>query len=416
MLGGGGREHSLCWAISQNPRCDQLYCAPGNAGISEVAVCIDLDICNCEQVGEFCSRTGIDFVVVGPEAPLAHGVSDALRADGMLVFGPSKAAAELETSKAFTKRLCDAAGIPTARYAVFSAADEAKAHVRGHPLPVVVKDDGLAAGKGVTIAQTEAEAVSAIDKIFADHRPDAAVDPKSVVIEEFLEGVEASFFVLTDGKTVMPFGTAKDYKRAFDGDEGPNTGGMGAISPAPVMTADVVDRALSDIIHPTLDELEGRGIRYQGVLYAGLMIHEGSPSLLEYNVRFGDPECQALMIRIGAQALDAMHACASGRLSDAKVNWAIDHAMTVVMATRGYPGEFAKGTVIKGLEELTATSSFRVFHAATKWSGDSLTASGGRVLNVTARSDTASGARCAAYDAIGRIDWKEGFWRSDIGS
>ena len=252
VLGGGGREHSLCWAISQNPRCDQLYCAPGNAGISEVAVCIDLDICDCEQVGEFCSRTGIDFVVVGPEAPLAHGVSDALRADGMLVFGPSKAAAELETSKAFTKRLCDAAGIPTARYAVFSAADEAKAHVRGHPLPVVVKDDGLAAGKGVTIAQTEAEAVLAIDKIFADHMPDEVADPKSVVIEEFLEGVEASFFVLTDGKTVMPFGTAKDYKRAFDGDEGPNTGGMGAISPAPVMTADVVGRALSDIIHPTL--------------------------------------------------------------------------------------------------------------------------------------------------------------------
>ena len=415
VLGGGGREHSLCWAIRQNPRCDTLYCAPGNAGIAEVANCQELDICDRAGVSAFCKSKDVEFVVVGPEAPLAHGISDALRSEGLLVFGPSKAAARLETSKAFTKGICDAAGISTARYAVFDDPEKAKAHVRRHELPVVVKDDGLAAGKGVTVAQTTAEAVDAIDRIFERQDDDENGSGSSVVIEDFLDGEEASFFVLTDGETVLPFGTAKDYKRAFDGDSGPNTGGMGALSPAPAMTTEVVQRALNDIIHPTLDELTRRGIRYQGVLYAGLMIRDARPSLVEYNVRFGDPECQVLMIRLGAQAFDAMHACADGTLRDARVNWAPDHALTVVMAARGYPGQVVNGSAIKGLGRVPATSSFRVFHAATARSQDRLTANGGRVLNVTARSDSASGARSAVYKAIGQIDWPNGFFRSDIG-
>ncbi len=415
VLGGGGREHSLCWAIKQNPRCDTLYCAPGNAGIAEVAICRELDICDRIQVSEFCKWKDIEFVVVGPEAPLAHGISDALRSDGFLVFGPGQAAASLETSKAFTKGICDSAGISTARYAVFDDPEKARAHVRECELPVVVKDDGLAAGKGVTVARSATEAIEAIDSIF--DKQDAVRNAPSavVVIEEFLAGEEASFFVLTDGETVLPFGTARDYKRAYDGDSGPNTGGMGALSPAPAMTTEVVQRALDDIVHPTLDELRRRGIRFQGVLYAGLMIQNGRPSLLEYNVRFGDPECQVLMIRLGAQAFDAMHACAKGTLQDARVNWAPDHAITVVMATRGYPGRVVNGSAIKGLDSMSATSSFRVFHAATARSRDGLTATGGRVLNVTARSDSAPGARRTVYESIGQIDWQQGFFRCDIG-
>lgn len=415
VLGGGGREHSLCWAIKQNPRCDTLFCAPGNAGIAEVATCVEMDICDRTQVEKFCKRKNVDFVIVGPEAPLAYGISDALRSEGLLVFGPGQAASRLETSKVYTKGVCEAAGVPTARYVLFDDQAEAKAHVRKRELPVVVKDDGLAAGKGVTVAQTAKEAIDAIDQIFAEHESDENTLKKSVLIEDFLDGEEASCFVLTDGETVLPFGTAKDYKRAFDGDCGPNTGGMGAISPAPAMTAEVVQRTMNDIIHPTLDELRRRGIRYQGVLYAGLMIQDDRPRLLEYNVRFGDPECQVLMIRLGAQALDAMHACANGTLRDARVNWAPDHAVTVVMATRGYPGHVVSGSVIKGLDDISATSSLRVFHAATARSRDLLTAAGGRVLNVTARSDSASGARNAVYESIGRVDWRKGFFRSDIG-
>ena len=415
VLGGGGREHSLCWAIKQNPRCDTLFCAPGNAGIAEIATCVELDICDRMAVGKFCKRKNVEFVVVGPEAPLAHGISDALRSEGLLVFGPGQAASRLETSKAFTKGVCEAAGIPTARYVVFDDPAKAKAYIQKRELPVVVKDDGLAAGKGVTVAQTANEAIEAIDKIFAEYESGKKTLASSVLIEDFLDGEEASFFVLTDGETILPFGTAKDYKRAFDGDCGPNTGGMGAISPAPAMTAGVAQRAMNDIIHPTLDELRRRGVRYQGVLYAGLMIRDERPSLLEYNVRFGDPECQVLMIRLGAQAFDAMHACASGTLRDARVNWARDHALTVVMATRGYPGHVVGGSVIKGLDSISATSSLRVFHAATTRSRDRLTATGGRVLNVTARSESPSGARRAVYESIGRIDWRKGFYRSDIG-
>ena len=412
ILGSGGREHALAWAAMQNPKCDRLIVAPGNAGIAEIAECAALDIMDGAAVVTFAGENAVDFVIIGPEAPLAEGVADDLRGAGFLVFGPAKAAAALEASKAFTKEICDAAGAPTAAYGRFTEAAPARDYIRSQGAPIVVKADGLAAGKGVIVAMDEATALEAIDDMFGGAFGGAGAE---VVIEEFLDGEEASFFVLCDGETALPFGTAQDHKRAGEGDTGPNTGGMGAYSPAPVMTEAVTQKALDEIIRPCLAEMARRGTPFQGVLFAGLMISGGQPKLIEYNVRFGDPECQVIMMRLGAQAFDLIHAAAEGRLSEARVNWADDHAMTVVMAARGYPGSYEKGTEIKGIAECPEDSAHMVFHAGTARAEGRVVATGGRVLNVTARGGTLRQAADRAYAMVDRIDWLQGVCRRDIG-
>ena len=412
ILGGGGREHALAWAVAQNPKCDRLIVAPGNAGIAEIAECAALDIEDGGAVASFAAENNVGFVIVGPEAPLAAGVADRLTEAGILTFGPSAAAARLEASKAFTKEICDACGAPTAAWARFSDAEAARAHVRQQGAPIVVKADGLAAGKGVVVAQTEDEALAAIDDMFSGAYGAAGTE---VVIEECMTGEEASFFVLADGSSVLPIGTAQDHKRAFDGDTGPNTGGMGAYSPAPILTEATAKRALDEIVRPTVEELARRGTPFQGVLYAGLMIEDGRPRLVEYNVRFGDPECQVLMMRLGAQILDLLLAAAEGRLSQMRVNWSDDHALTVVMAAKGYPGDYTKGTEIRSLGDVPEDSRHMVFHAGTRADQGRILASGGRVLNLTARAPALAEAQEAAYDMLERIDWPEGFARSDIG-
>ncbi|MCZ4269461.1 phosphoribosylamine--glycine ligase [Rhodobacteraceae bacterium G21628-S1] len=412
ILGSGGREHALAWAVMQNPKCDRLIVAPGNAGIAKIADCASLNAEDGGAVVTFAEENAIDFVIVGPEAPLAAGVADRLRDAGILVFGPSEAAARLEASKSFTKEICDAANAPTAGYGHFTDAEAAKAHVRANGAPIVVKADGLAAGKGVIVAMDEQTALDAIDDMFGGAFGGAGAE---VVIEEFMEGEEASLFVLCDGEEILSIGTAQDHKRVGEGDTGLNTGGMGAYSPAPILSAEVEARAMEEIVKPTMRVMAERGMPYQGVLYAGLMIKDGQPRLVEYNVRFGDPECQVLMMRLGAQALDLMQAAAEGRLADARVNWAEDHAITVVMAANGYPGDYQKGSEIKGLAALPEDSTNMVFHAGTKAEGDKILANGGRVLNVTARGDSLTEARDRAYAMVDQIDWPEGFVRRDIG-
>ncbi len=412
ILGSGGREHSLAWAVLQNPKCDKLIVAPGNAGIAQIADCATIDINDGGTVVEFAARNNIDFVIVGPEAPLAAGVADRLREAGVLVFGPSKAAAALEASKAFTKEICDACNAPTAAYGHFTDAAAAKAYVQAQGAPIVVKADGLAAGKGVIIAETVAQAEAAIDDMFGGEFGEAGAE---VVIEEFMEGEEASFFILCDGENILPIGTAQDHKRVGDGDTGPNTGGMGAYSPAPVLTDEIAERAMAEIIRPCMAEMVKRGIPYQGVLYAGLMIENGAPRLMEYNVRFGDPECQVLMMRLGAQVMDLLHAAAEGRLDAMRVNWADDHALTVVLAAAGYPGSYEKGSAIGGLDAMPEDSSNMVFHAGTAERDGQIVAVGGRVLNVTARGDTLAQAQARAYAMVDAVDWPEGFCRRDIG-
>ena len=412
ILGSGGREHALAWACLQNPKCDRLVVAPGNGGIAQIADCAALNPEDAGEVVDFAAEETIDFVIIGPEGPLAAGVADALRAAGILCFGPSQAAAELEASKAFTKEICDAAGAPTAAYARFTEAEPARAYIRQQGAPIVVKADGLAAGKGVIVAMSEAEALAAVDDMFAGSFGGAGAE---VVIEAFLEGEEASFFVLCDGETVLPIGTAQDHKRAYDGDAGPNTGGMGAYSPAPVMTDAIILKTMDEIIRPTMAEMARRGTPFSGVLFAGLMIKHGAPRLIEYNVRFGDPECQCLMLRLGGQALDLMLACAEGRLGDMAVNWAEDHAMCVVMAAQGYPGSYEKGSVIRGLEEMPETSHEMCFHAGTTRRDGQYLANGGRVLGLTARGENLRAARDRAYALVDRVDWPEGVCRSDIG-
>ncbi|HMS97009.1 MAG TPA: phosphoribosylamine--glycine ligase, partial [Tabrizicola sp.] len=385
ILGSGGREHALAWAVKQNPKCDRLIVAPGNAGIAMLAECADLNILDGAAVVTFCEENAVDFVIVGPEAPLAAGVADASRQAGLLTFGPSAAAARLEASKAFTKEICDACGAPTAGYARFTEAGPAKDYIRAQGAPIVVKADGLAAGKGVIVAMTEAEALAAVDDMFGGEFGAAGAE---VVIEEFMAGEEASFFILTDGVNALPIGTAQDHKRVGDGDTGPNTGGMGAYSPALVLTDAIQKQAMAEIVLPTIREMARRGTPYQGVLYAGLMIEAGRARLVEYNARFGDPEAQVLMMRLGAQALDLMLACAEGRLAEAQVNWAADHALTVVMAAKGYPGAYQKGSEIRGLDRCPEDSRHMVFHAGTRDQDGTIVANGGRVLNVTARGDT----------------------------
>ncbi len=412
ILGAGGREHAIAWAVSQNPKCDRLIVAPGNAGIAQIADCAALDILDGDAVAGFAAENAIDLVIIGPEAPLAAGVADRCRAAGLTVFGPSAEAARLEVSKAFTKEICDAAGAPTAGYAHFTDHAAARAYIEANGAPIVVKADGLAAGKGVVVAMTTDEALAAVDDMFGGEFGAAGAE---VVIEEFMQGEEASFFLLCDGETVLPIGTAQDHKRAFDGDTGPNTGGMGAYSPAPILDTAVAQAALERIVRPTMAEMARRGTPYQGVLYAGLMIENGQPRLVEYNARFGDPECQVLMMRLGGQALDLIQACAEGRLADMTVAWAEDHALTVVLAAQGYPGDYDKGSEIRGLDALDETSSAMVFHAGTAQRDGRIVATGGRVLNVTARATTLAEARDRAYAMVAAVDWPEGFCRSDIG-
>ncbi len=412
ILGSGGREHALAWAVKQNPKCDRLIVAPGNTGIAQIAECADIDIMDGGAVVEFATGNAVDFVIIGPEAPLAVGVADRLRDAGILCFGPGQAAAQLEASKAFTKEICAAVNAPTAAYGHFTDAQAAKDYVRQQGAPIVVKADGLAAGKGVIMAMDLDTALAAIDDMFGGDFGDAGAE---VVIEEFMEGEEASFFVLCDGENLLPIGSAQDHKRAYDGDKGPNTGGMGAYSPAPVMTDAVIAKTMDEIVRPTMAEMARRGMPFQGVLFVGLMIKDGQPRLVEYNVRFGDPECQVLMMRLGAQLFDLLQAAAEGRLDQAQVNWADDHALTVVLAADGYPGAYEKGSVIGGLETLPEDSTHMLFHAGTAEKDGQIVATGGRVLAATARGATLAEAQAQAYKMVDMVDWPEGFCRRDIG-
>lgn len=412
IIGSGGREHSLAWAVAQNPKCENLIVAPGNAGIAEIAVCADIDIYNNSQVLEFSQNNKIDLVIIGPEGPLANGISDLLRKSGIKVFGCSKEAARLESSKKFTKDLCKKVGVPTANFEFFNNSKKAKEYVIKQGVPIVIKLDGLAAGKGVVVARDQKTAFNAIDD-FLDQKE--SILENKILIEEFLEGEEASFFVLSDGKNLLPIGSAQDHKTAYDNDQGPNTGGMGAYSPAPILTQSIMDLTIESIIKPTIEEMSNRGTPYKGVLFAGLMIRNGTPKLIEYNVRLGDPECQALMIRLGPQVLDLIIACVSTKLDQAKVNWADDHSVTIVLATKGYPGNYKNGSKIRFVEELKSDSLNQIFHAGTKRDNSSLIANGGRVLNITARGGSLLEARDRAYNTLEKIDWPEGFYRSDIG-
>lgn len=412
VIGSGGREHALVWKIAQSPLVEEIYCAPGNAGIAEEAVCLALPADDHGAVIAFCRERRIDLVVIGPEAPLVAGLADALDAAGIAAFGPGAAAARLEGSKGFTKDLCRAHAIPTAAYERFSDAAAAAAYVRAKGAPLVVKADGLAAGKGVTVATSEAEALAAVDAIFSGRFGAAGAE---AVIEDRLDGEEASFFALCDGTHVLPLATAQDHKRAGDGDTGPNTGGMGSYSPAPVMSAELVARTMGEIVAPTVAALAAAGTPYRGVLYAGLMIDREGPKLIEYNVRFGDPECQVLMMRLRSDLVPLMLACARGGLAGMRAEWSDDAALTVVMAARGYPGDYRKGSEIRGLDAAQADPAVKIFHAGTARADGRLVAAGGRVLNVTARGRDVRAARARAYAAVGAIDWPDGFCRRDIG-
>jgi phosphoribosylamine---glycine ligase len=412
LIGSGGREHALAWAISASPVLAKLCCAPGNAGIAEVAQCVDLDIGDHAAIIRFCVDQRIDLVVVGPEAPLVAGLADDLTAANIKVFGPCKAAAQLEGSKGFTKDLCREFSIPTGAYGRFGNARDAKAYLATQPVPIVVKADGLAAGKGVVVAETKAAAEAAIDACFAGAFGAAGSE---VVIEEFLVGEEASFFALVDGVHALPLATVQDHKRVGDGDTGPNTGGMGAYSPAPVMTPEMIRRTMDEIIRPTVAGMAQRGTPFKGVLFLGVMVTESGPRLYEYNVRFGDPECQVLMMRLKSDLLTALIATADGALRNFDLRWHDDAALTVVMAAKGYPGAYEQNTPIAGLDRARAVEGVEVFHAGTRRDGDRLLATGGRVLSVTARGKTVSEAQQRAYEAVRRIDWPGGFYRTDIG-
>jgi len=412
ILGSGGREHALAWKIAASPLADKLYCAPGNAGIAQEAECVPLDLADHPAVIAFCKDTKIDLVVVGPEVPLVGGIADDLEAAGIKTFGPSKWAARLEGSKGFTKDLCKAHGIPTAAYQRFKHAREAKDYVRAKGAPIVVKADGLAAGKGVVVADSVAEAEAAIDMIFGGGVGQPAWE---IVIEDCLVGEEASFFALCDGETAFALASAQDHKRVYDGDKGPNTGGMGAYSPAPVMTAEMNARVMEEIIQPTVRALASMGAPYKGVLFAGLMITASGPQLIEFNVRFGDPECQVLMLRMKSDLLPALIAARDGQLKHFDLRWYDDAALTVVMATKGYPGNYGKGSVIEGLDAAAQVEGVEIFHAGTKAEGGRILANGGRVLNVCARGKTVAEAQRRAYSAVDKINWPDGFCRRDIG-
>ena len=412
LLGSGGREHALAWKLAASPLTDRLYCAPGNAGIAQQAECVALDITDHAAIVAFCKASAIDFVVVGPEAPLVAGVVDDLEAAGFKTFGPSRLAARLEGSKGFTKDLCRANNIPTAAYERFTTPGPAKDYLRRQGAPIVVKADGLAAGKGVVVAQTLAEAEAAIDMMFEGGLGAAGAE---VVVEEFMAGEEASFFALCDGDNAVPLASAQDHKRVGDGDTGPNTGGMGAYSPAPVMTPDITARTMDEIVGPTLRAMKAMGSPFKGVLFAGLMITRDGPKLIEYNARFGDPETQVMMPRMMSDLVPALMASRDGQLKNFDLRWYPDTALTVVMAAKGYPGDYKRGSVIEGLDAAAEVEGVEIFHAGTKSDGGKILANGGRVLNVSAIAATVTRAQALAYQAVGRINWPEGFCRRDIG-
>jgi phosphoribosylamine---glycine ligase len=410
LIGSGGREHALAWKLAQSPKLSEFYVAPGNPGIAEHAIIADINADDHQAVVAFCRDKAIDLVVVGPEAPLVAGLADVLRDAGITVFGPSAAAAQLEGSKGFTKDLCARYDIPTGAYQRFTEAAAAKAYVQRQGAPIVVKADGLAAGKGVTVAMTVEEALAAIDDCFDGAFGAAGAE---VVVEAYLDGEEASFFCLSDGKTALALATAQDHKRVGDGDTGPNTGGMGAYSPAPVMTAEMVSRTMKEIIEPTIRGMAESGYPFTGVFFAGLMITAKGPELIEYNVRFGDPETQVLMMRLKSDLLDLLHAAATGTLDQVSAEWSDDVALTVVMASKGYPGSYDKGTPIAALPQTGAGE--KVFHAGTALKDGALVATGGRVLNVTAAAKTVAEAQARAYALVDRVKWENGFCRRDIG-
>jgi phosphoribosylamine--glycine ligase len=412
LVGSGGREHSLAWSISASPLVSKLYCAPGNAGMAQIAECVAIEAIALDRLVAFAKEARIDFVVIGPEAPLTAGLADRFEAAGIKSLGPSEAGAQLEASKGFVKDLCREHGIPTATYRRFRDQAAARQYASSLPHPIVIKADGLAHGKGVIIAETETDSRQAIESMFGGAFGDAG---REVVIEEFLRGEEASFFALTDGTHVLPLASAQDHKRAFDGDKGPNTGGMGAYSPAPVLTQALEAEVVARIVKPTIDAMRARGTPYQGVLYAGLMITGEGPKLIEFNCRFGDPECQVLMLRLKSDLLPALMAARDGVLGTFDLRWSSDVALTVVMAASGYPGSYRKGTEIRNLADAGRVEGVEIFHAGTEVRSGRLFATGGRVLNVSAVGKTVQQARDRAYEAIARIEWPEGFCRKDIG-
>jgi phosphoribosylamine---glycine ligase len=413
VVGSGGREHALCWAIARSPLCERLFCAPGNAGIADVARCAPVAVDDASGLVALAEAEAIDFAVIGPETPLVAGLVDRLEEAGIRAFGPAAEAAILEGSKAFMKDLCTRYEIPTAAWRRFDEPDAAKEYIHRQRAPLVVKADGLAAGKGVIICRTDNEAYAAIDHILIEDGFGKA--GAAVIVEEFLEGEEASFFALVNGTTMVPLASAQDHKAAFDGDEGPNTGGMGAYSPAPVVTPELAKTIMDRIMWPTVRGMAAEGRPYTGLLYAGVMITNEGPKVLEFNVRFGDPECQPLIMRMKSDVLEALIACREGRLDRLALEWHDDAALTVVMATRGYPGPYPKGSVIRGLERAAALEDVVVFHAGTEVSEGACVASGGRVLGVTARGPSVAAAQRRAYEAVDLIDWPEGFCRRDIG-
>jgi phosphoribosylamine---glycine ligase len=411
LLGSGGREHALAWKIASSPLVTKLWCAPGNAGIAREAECVGLDIADHGAVIDFCKTNAVELVVVGPETPLAAGIVDDLTAAGIKAFGPSKQAAQLEGSKGFTKDLCRECAIPTGAYRRFDNAEDALAYVRAQGAPIVVKADGLAAGKGVVVAMTLAEAERAVAMMFAGGLGAAGAE---VVIEEYLAGREISFFALCDGETAIPLASAQDHKRAFDHDQGPNTGGMGAYSPTPFVTPAIHDAIMTKIILPTVAGMKARGMPFSGVLYAGVMLTEQGPKLFEFNVRFGDPECQVLMLRMMSDLVPACLAACQGQLRNFDLRWFPDPAVTVVMAAKGYPGDYNKGSRISALDAASKIEGVEIFHAGTQLLDGVLTANGGRVLNICASGKTVAQAQARAYQAVDRIDWPDGFCRRDI--
>ncbi|MBI3419933.1 MAG: phosphoribosylamine--glycine ligase [Proteobacteria bacterium] len=415
IIGSGGREHALAWAIKKSHALEKLYCAPGNAGIENLATCLPVAVDDIPGIVDAAKKHQIGLVVIGPEGPLVAGLADALRDEDIPVFGPNKNAAQIEGSKGFMKDLCASAGVPTAKYKRFTSAEEARAYVKQKGAPIVVKADGLAAGKGVTVAMTLDEAMKAIDQAMVEDVFGEA--GKSVVIEEYMEGEEASFFALVDGDGAMAFAHAQDHKRAFDGDQGPNTGGMGAYSPAPIISRDMQERVMRDIIFPTARALAAAEMPFNGVLFAGLMITKTGPRLIEFNARFGDPETQAILPRLQSDLLDALYKTATGELRRVKLEWKNEAALCVVMAAKGYPGAYEKGSVIKGLQDAAAVPNAVVFHAGTRGGGpgEEIQAWGGRVLGVTGWGKTVKEAQHHAYWAVDQIEWEQGFCRRDIG-
>ena len=414
VVGSGGREHALCWTLAKSPKCTKLYCAPGNPGIADVAECLPIAVDQIDALIKACTDHAIDFVVIGPELPLTLGLADAVRAKGIACFGPSQLAAELEGSKGFMKDICSKAGVPTAAYRRFTNADEAKAYIRAEGAPIVVKADGLAAGKGVTVAQSIDEAIAAVDDAMIHNVFGAS--GASIVVEECMVGEEVSFFALADGETAIPFASAQDHKAVYDGDKGPNTGGMGAYSPAPMIDDATQDRIMREVIDPTVKAMRDAGRSFTGVLFAGLMMTAKGPRLIEFNARFGDPETEAMLIRLKSDLLDVLYAAATGQLNKVKLEWHDKAALCVVMAAKGYPGTYVKDTVIGGLDRAAAVPDSVVFHAGTGRNtvGD-LVAKGGRVLAITSVAPDIVEAQTRAYQAVDAIDWVGGFCRRDIG-